>query len=605
MENKSKRKLITFGLLAVVAALVTLIFATGDFSFFGGKAVLSGNTPAAVSNSTLNKHANPEDRLTIVVGLQLRNVDELNKLLAEQANPASPQYRRFITPDQFAQRYSPAHADVDQVVAFLGKNGIRVIAVTPNRTLIQAEGTVSQLEAAFGVTINEYTWTSPAGVKKTYFSNAQDPSVPSNLAGIVQSVIGLNTFAEFESMMRRSPQPAPKAFVSGYTPQDLAQVYNYPNANNKNATTTLSGKGVKIAVATAENYDQKDMDEYYKQFGIKRTGQVVNIYVGGNPNKVNGETTLDLQMVAGQAPGADILMYMGNDPKFTTFTLVFNQIVTDNKADIMSVSWGLCEDGTGKAQMLTEQAIFKQGAAQGIAMFAAAGDDGAYDCPTKKPMLSVDYPSSDPYITAVGGTTLYASGGKRTSEGAWTGGGGGISAYHKRPTWNNGNGVPAGDMRMSSDVSLVSDPWTGYAIYVEGQWGEVGGTSAAAPMWAALWALSVENAGGRLGLANETIYRMGNSADYGKLFYDVTSGNNGDHRGPGYNTGPNWDHPTGWGAPDGTAVANWIKDDAAKNPPPTFAQPVKGKKDEDTTSVDTSTPPVEAPAATEPAPAKK
>lgn len=589
MENKSKRKFITFALLAVVAAIVTFVFTTSDFSFFAGKAVLSGNTPSAVSTSTLNKHANAEDRMTIVIGLQLRNADELNKLLAEQTTPGSPNYRRFLTPDQFAARFSPTHADVDQVLAFLGKNGIKVISVTPNRTLIQAEGTVSQLEAAFGVTINEYTWTSPAGVKKTFKSNAQDPSIPSNLKGIVQSVIGLNTLAEFESMLRRSPNnPAPKANVSGFTPQDMATVYNYPNDNNKNATTKLTGKGVKIAIATAENYDQKDMDEYYKQFGIKRTGQVVNIYINGNANKVNGETTLDLQMVAGQATGADILVYMGHDPKFTTFTLVFNQIVTDNKADIMTVSWGLCEAGTGAAQMATEQAIFKQGAAQGIAMFAAAGDDGAYDCPTRTPMLSVDYPSSDPYITAVGGTTLYASGGKRTSEGAWTGGGGGISDYHARPTWNNGNGVPAGDKRVSSDISLVSDPWTGYAIYVEGQWGEVGGTSAAAPMWAALWGLTLESTGGRLGLANETIYRAGNSAEYSNLFFDVVTGDNGDHRGPGYKTTPNWDHPTGWGTPNGTNLQAWIKADAAKNPPGTFSQPVKTKKDDEGVQTDTT-----------------
>src|SRR5262249_10018947 len=156
--------------------------------------------------------------------------------------------------------------------------------------------------------------------------------------------------------------------------------------------------------------------------------------------------------------------------KFTTFTKVFNKIVTDDKADVMSVSWGLCEMNTGKRQMKTENNIFKQGAAQGIAMFAAAGDDGAYDCkppkeddadkdkdatkaPPKTPDLAVDYPSSDPFIIAVGGTTLYGWDGKRSSESAWYGTGGGISDEWPRQSWQHGPGVPNSDNRPSSDVS--------------------------------------------------------------------------------------------------------------------------------------------------------
>src|SRR5207249_2783109 len=154
-------------------------------------------------------------------------------------------------------------------------------------------------------------------------------------------------------------------------------------------------------------------------------------------------------------------------------------------------------------------------AAQGIPVFAASGDDGAYDCkedpkpngkhvfrepgaagtgttppalPTRTP--SVDYPSSDPNVVAVGGTNLQLnSNGNRSSETAWTGAGGGTSDFWPRPAWQTGPGLPVNDKRNSADVSLVADPWTGYAVYFQGNWETAGGTSFAAPNWAALWAL--------------------------------------------------------------------------------------------------------------------
>ncbi|MBZ0189465.1 MAG: S53 family peptidase, partial [Candidatus Obscuribacterales bacterium] len=270
--------------------------------------------------------------------------------------------------------------------------------------------------------------------------------------------------------------------------------------------------------------------------------------------------------------------YMSVDPKFVNFTLTFNKIVTDDKADVMSISWGLCEDFTGSRQMKAEHNIFKQAAAQGIAIFAASGDDGAYDCPMepeldddgkpKTPPLAVDYPSSDPYVTAVGGTTLFDAQGKRSLEWAWHGSGGGNSKQWKRPSWQSGPGVPTGTMRSTSDVSLNADPMTGYAFYIEGKWIVLGGTSVAAPEWAALWTLIDEAAGKRIGMPDEILYRAGASSEYGNIFYDIITGDNGDYRGPGYKAGSNWDHPTGWGVPKGQALKDWVVTDQSQSQKP-------------------------------------
>jgi|AGTN01.2.fsa_nt_gi Predicted protease len=591
MSGKNNRKLLTAGVvIAAIVALSLAILGPSSFLNYFGKATLSGNTPAAITHSQRVNHAEGTERMEIVVSLNLRDEAALNQLLQDMRDPASPQYRKFISASEFANRFAPANSDVDRVVLFLKEYGIQVTEISPNRTLISASGTVSQLERAFGVTINKYSMrVSGATAKgtKIFLSNDRDPRIPSSLEPIVLSVIGLDTLAEFESrMLRNSRAAAPQTTKPwGFSPQDIARVYDFPNANNDNNTSNLSGKGKTIAIATANTYDVKDIEEFWKQYNITRTGKLIDVHVGGTATTIDGETTLDLELASSQAPGADVMMYLGKDPKFTTFTKVFNKIVTDDKADVMSVSWGLCETNTGTRQMRTEHNIFKQGAAQGIAMFAASGDDGAYDCkPPKKddddkdkdkdttaapktPDLAVDYPSSDPFIIGVGGTTLYGWDGKRSSESAWYGSGGGISDEWPRQSWQHGPGVPTSDNRPSADVSLVANPGTGYAIYFEGKWQEIGGTSAAAPSWAALWTLIDEGANKRIGDPGEILYRVGRSLDYQFNFHDITTGDNGDFRGPGYKAGPNWDHPTGWGVPKGQKLKDWIVKDQTPSTP--------------------------------------
>jgi kumamolisin len=551
----------------------------------GRRFVLTGNTPLTVKSAQLVGHSDPGQLVKIVVGLKLRDEAQLDALLARQADPASADFRKYLTPDEFTKLYAPTQADYDQVVAYLQSQGLKVTIVVPNRLIIGAEGTVEQLEKAFGVTINQYRWR---GMK--HLSNASDPQIPTSLQGIVQSVIGLNSFAQFRAKNMpgpRVPGVAKQLGPFGLTPAKVATAYNFPNASNTRAVNNYSGKGVTIAIATAYSYNRSDVDTFWSVCGITRTGQLTNIHVGGVATQANGETTLDLEQAGAHAPGADILMYMGADPEFSTFALVFNQIVTDNKADVVSVSWGLCERDTGVAQMNTEHVIFKQAAAQGIPIFAASGDDGAYDCkepepdgehhhgdpvqtpgkgqPPAKVMPAVDYPGSDPCVVAVGGTNLFLkSNFTRSNEGAWTGSGGGASDQWPRPVWQTGKGLPKNDRRNSADVSLAADPWTGYAVYFEGVWDTGGGTSFGAPAWAGLWALVDEAAGGRVGHVHEIVYEIGRSSKYNKVFFDVTQGDNGDGRGAGFSAGLHWDHPTGWGSPDGEALAEWVKNQQTK-----------------------------------------
>ena len=202
---------------ALVVALVMLIQTgsldrTGLGALFGLQAdvVLSGSIPPAVSESSYVRHANPEDRLEIVISLKLRDEQDLDALIKAQEDPDSNEYQTFIDTAQFAQRYAPEPAAVDRVTGYLRAAGIKVKDVTPNRLLVHAEWTVAQLESAFKVTINQYELLSnvPGGPTVSYFSIDRDPTIPASLGDTVQAVIGLDTFAEMQSRMMMEPKAA-------------------------------------------------------------------------------------------------------------------------------------------------------------------------------------------------------------------------------------------------------------------------------------------------------------------------------------------------------------------------------------------------------------
>src|SRR6185369_14529167 len=166
-----------------------------------------------------------------------RNEAQLDQLLIEQATPGSPNYKRYLTPDEFNQRFGATQDDADKVVSFLNKKGLHVTSVAANRHLIVAEGTAAQMEAAFDVQMNQYSWqpAGQAGVAQLFESNNRDPRIPSELKDIVESIGGLNTLAQMHSRLNR---PAGHATAHdspvGLTPQEVASAYAYPNANNKN-----------------------------------------------------------------------------------------------------------------------------------------------------------------------------------------------------------------------------------------------------------------------------------------------------------------------------------------------------------------------------------
>ncbi|HET8551679.1 MAG TPA: S53 family peptidase [Gammaproteobacteria bacterium] len=504
------------------------------------RAAVAHNVPALVGKSHLLGAHSPNAMLDIAIGLKLRNTAELKQFLSEVQNPASRIYHHFLTPEEFTERFGPTQAQADAVAQFLARHGIEVKDVSANRLLVHARGQTSVIERALGIQINDYQYG-----RRVFFAPSANPTLPAAIAGHVQSVIGLTDAARLTPMHRTNPRKGPPGSgggttaPSGYSPSQIATAYNWPSI-----TQTANGAGATIAIATARTFKSSDISGFWSQYGLP-SHTVETIPVDGSTHRTGVETTIDIERSSAMAPGANILVYVGADTYLTTFTDVYNQVVQDNRADVMTTSWGLDEGETPAATMQTDDAIFQQAAAQGISLFAAAGDNGSSDATSDTNMA--DFPSSDPYVTAAGGTSLTLnSDNSIKSETAWSGTGGAESEVFAEPSWQTGTNVPQDGNRQSSDIAMDADPQTGYSVLSGGKWSVYGGTSFVAPELAGLFAIKVSQTGTRQGNANPLIYADAGS-NYSTDFFDVTSGSNG-----AFSAGSFWDHPTGWGTPNAT-----------------------------------------------------
>ena len=539
--------------------------------------VLSGQVAPLIQQAQLLQAASPNQQLNLSIGLQLRNQANFDSLLSAIYDPQSPQYHQYLTPDQFTQLFAPTSDQVQQVVSFLQSQALTVTNIAPNNLLIDASGTIAQAQQAFSIQINNYQLGN-----RTFYANATPPTIPAPISQLITSIGGLDNSVQYKPLYQHSLHATFHAQLangptSGFGPKDLTGAYNATFLQ----TAGVLGDKQTVALFELDGYQASDVAQYFSNYGLT-TPNITNVLVDGyNGSAGQGaiEVELDIEVVGAMAPHANQLVYEGPN---TTQGLndTYNQIVHDHKAQIVSISWGLCESSTGQAELQTLDNIFKQGASMGISFFAASGDSGAYDCNDGN--QAVDSPASDPYVTGVGGTNLQLNAGAYGSESVWSnandtqrsprgaGGGGGISSTFLQPSWQTGLGVinanssgapcnaPNGQYcREVPDVSAAADPATGYAIFCtvtnagcpSTGWITVGGTSASAPLWAGSAALINQYLLSKgktvIGYANPALYSVFNAQPPLSPFHDVTSGTN-----LYYPAGSGYDMATGLGSPD-------------------------------------------------------
>ncbi|MFD8479159.1 protease pro-enzyme activation domain-containing protein [Kitasatospora sp. NPDC059673] len=564
--------------LALAAALAVLPLTAVSLGVGTAQAAPTPNAsarvalPQTVTPAVARSHKQgdvPADRkISVAVSLKLRNTAELDRFLSAVATPGTAEFGHYLTPAQFNERFGPTQADVDQVRAFLAAQGLKVDSVSANRQVVNATGPASAVAAAFGT--HESTYNDPQQGNRSFFANDDAASVPAALAGVVEGVSGLNDHTVRTSRVAKPEAATPHATPSGFGPSGYDGAYRLDQLG-------ADGTGSTVALWEFDGYKSSNLTTYDSQFGLSGPAVSTVSVDGANydaaPGGGQGEVELDSEIVRGVAPKATQLIYEAPNSDQGEIDMAA-KIVSDNRASVISISWGSCEPDTTASSMTAVNNSFKQAAAQGISIFSASGDDGSRDCTRStsgSTVKAVDFPASSPYNTGVGGTNLKVSGTTYSSESAWSTAGGGVSTQFAKPAWQTGTNV-TGTMRTVPDIASNADPASGFAIYTQGSsspgWQVYGGTSAAAPLWSGFAALYNQKAKAAakpaLGEVNPKLYPVANSSSYGTALHDVTSGSNQD-----FATKAGYDQVTGWGTPIADGLANALLGTGGTTPPPT------------------------------------
>jgi hypothetical protein len=508
----------------------------------------------------------PLHRMLLVLKRSPEQETALQQLLLKLQDKSSSNYHKWLTPEQFGQQFGPAEQDLQIVTSWLASHGFQVAGVSKGRVVIEFSGTVGQVLEAFHTAIHKYVVNGEA-----HWANSGDPQIPSALTPVVVGVATLHNFVKHTNLVNTGrtayfqhsvkgnedlcdvdQNPCPLAdVVHALGPADLSTIYNAPNSLNANPPAVLiNGDAITVGVVGRSNIHLSDIQEFRGLFGLSANFFPANIVLNGpDPTDLGGgeeiEAVLDASWAGAAAPNA-IIEFVVSQTTETTDGVDLSEvfIVDNNLADVMTESFGTCEQDAGQTLVQAEVAVAEQAAAQGITFFASSGDSGAVCSSTPTETIATQIPASLPYVTAVGGTMFIANDAafwsssnndldqesalKYIPENVWnetfsTGsqgaGGGGVSTLFKAPPWQTGVTGLSGTMRQVPDVSLNAaaghDPFIiciedlgdsclpGNPVFL------VGGTSASTPSFAGIMSLVVESqVNGRQGQAGYVLYDL-------------------------------------------------------------------------------------------------
>lgn len=564
--------------LTAAACIAPLVSACGGG---GSHAVPSSPVQSGqqVQNAVTGVPQSAARGIRVSVHLPLRNTAELDALVARQADQKSPDYHRFLSPEQFRTQFAPAAGDMNAAAASL--RGLGFDVHTTSQSII-ADAPQATVERAFSVHLRSAQATGRAAqtVSRSTLAADKAPTLPATLTNLGATVAFSPYVRHVHSkLISKTPLKSDNRYstTGPYWFTDLKQAYGYP------AYQTVNGTGRTIAIVIDSDVLDSDLALYFGHEHLAPPVVERRPVDGGpapfDPNSgESAEASLDVQQSFGSAPGAHIMLYGIPELSDNDIYDAYSAIIEDNRADVVNSSFGLCElyytkkynggeDFTSILQQFHD--LFRQGNAQGITFVASSGDNGAYDCfnpAGTKLVKGVENPADDPNVTGVGGTNLvtnHVDGSLNSSyvresafedpldpaQGAapnesW-GSGGGISVVFDKPLYQylvdthaSTRTVPDVAMHMGGCPVGSKDPCnpddSSDVTAIGGQLFLLIGTSASSPEFAGLLAVTEQSLGTRLGNANGYIYAL--SAVGGEAVYrQHIPGNNGYPATPGYN----------------------------------------------------------------------
>ncbi len=503
-------------------------------------------------------------QLQLDIVLPLSDQAGLDEFLIDLNNPASASYRQFLTPQEFIARFGPTQEQYDAVLAFAKANGLTVVGGSRDGMEVQVKGSVSTIEAAFRIRLLTYQHPTE---DRAFYAADREPTV--DLPFQLWHISGLDNYSIPKPLLVSRSDYAAARGIKAEAVVSHATTGSGPSASFLGSDmraayyggTTLTGAGQNLGLWEYEGTDLADLNTYYKN--VKQTNNVPItllsvdgtstscVYTRAGHNCDDTEQTLDMTQALGMAPGlASLVVYIGS-----TDTAIISAMTTHNPLPTtIGCSWGWTP-----VDPTTLDPYFQKMAAQGQNFFAASGDSSTWSSRNKA------WPADDANVVSVGGTDLItaSAGGAWKSETAWADSGGGISPDKIAiPAWQKLSGVinstnkGSTTYRNGPDVSANAN-FTFYTCSDQKAClaNEYGGTSFAAPMWAAYMALVnqqlVADGYKSLGFINPYLYAFGVSSSYGTDFHDITSGKSGS-----YSAVTGYDLVTGWGSPNGQGLIN-------------------------------------------------
>jgi kumamolisin len=499
--------------------------------------------------ATVAGRTGAQRNISVSVIVKRKNPLDLEKMIGQP-----------ISQEEFSEKYAADPASFDHLREFAHKHGLTVdegASSLARRTMV-LRGPASKMEAAFGVTLNDFGKEG-----KTFHSYTGTISMLQEYAEPVEAVLGLDNHPIAKPHIRMLDQqkkgkPKHPAQAASFNPPQVAQLYDFP--------TGVNGAGQTIGILElGGGYNASDLSSYFGGLDIPEP-KVTAVSVDGATNSpdqpssptdpnADGEVGLDIEVCGSIAPGANIVVYFTTNTSqgFVDALTTAIHDTTNGPPSVISISWGSAESNWTAQSMTAFDDACQSAVALGITITVASGDNGSSDGGSGN---NVDFPASSPHVLGCGGTELIAANGVIQQEVVWNdqpqGGGasgGGVSSVFPIPPWQMKANVPkpptSAGGRGVPDVAGDASPETGYNVLYDGQAGVVGGTSAVAPLWAALIALLNQQRGSNIGFANLALYQ---NAENG--FHDITEGSNG-----AYSAGPGWDACTGLGSPNGSQLS--------------------------------------------------
>ena len=518
--------------------------------------------------------APPDERFEVTVRVRPKNaLPRAQDMLKLSSVPL-----KQLTHAQYEERYGADAKDLALVSKFAKQHNLSVVRESASRRSVILSGSVADFNRAFRVSLQIYAY--PQG---TYRGRTGPVQIPAELAPVVEGVFGLDNRPVAR---RHGSRPRAAGNARLFTAAEVAKIYNFPAG--------LDGSGQTIGIIElGGGYRPSDLDTYFSSLGLNAP-TVIPVSVDGGTNapssasSADAEVVLDIEVAGAAAPGAKFVVYFApNDAASNGFLDALTKAVQDseNNPSVISISWGGPEQIPTNGFQVQFDKELQAAALLGITVCVAAGDNGAADAGPRMwdGKAHVDFPSSSPFALSCGGTHLITANDAISAESVWNqnqadvspdagpdgsfgAGGGGVSGVFSLPDYQQQAHVPTAPNpagfkgRGVPDVTGDGDPDTGYDILVDGQKEQVGGTSAVAPLWAALIALINQKLNGRVGFVNPQLYALASGSG---ALHDITVGNNRvsyqQFKNVGYDAGPGWDAASGLGSPDGTALAADLK----------------------------------------------